>query len=73
MRASHTNPEEAVEMMNAVGAKQAVPIHWGTFPLTLEPVMEPRERLVAAVQAANMDASSFAPWLVGETVVCKKK
>ena len=72
MRASHTNPEEAVEMMNAVGAKQAVPIHWGTFPLTLEPVMEPRQRLVGAVQAANVDASAFAPWLVGETVVCKQ-
>lgn len=72
MRASHTNPEEAVEMMTALGVKQAVPIHWGTFPLTLEPVMEPRERLTAAVKAAGMDASAFAPWLVGETVVCKK-
>jgi len=73
MRASHTNPEEAVEMMNAVGAKQAVPIHWGTFPLTLEPVMEPRERLCEAVKAANMEPSSFASWLIGETVVRKEK
>ena len=73
MRASHTNPEEAVEMMNAIQAKQAVPIHWGTFPLTLEPVMEPRERLLSAVEAANLDASSFSPWLIGETVACRDK
>lgn len=73
MRASHTNPEEGVEMMNALKVKRAVPIHWGTFPLTLEPVMEPRERLVNAVKAANLDPSVFAPWLIGETVVCKEK
>ena len=70
MKASHINPEEAVRMMDAVGARQAVPIHWGCFPLTLEPIMEPRERLVAAVQKAKKDPSCFSPWLIGETVVC---
>lgn len=69
MQASHLNPEEAVEMMDAVGARQAVPIHWGCFPLTLEPIMEPRDRLIAAVQKANKDPSCFSPWLIGETVV----
>lgn len=73
MRASHTNPEEAVEMMTALRVKQAVPIHWGTFPLTLEPVMEPRERLVKAVKAANMKSPAFAPWFIGDTVVCQEK
>lgn len=72
MRASHTNPEEAVEMFHALKCKQAVPIHWGTFPLTLEPVMEPRERLKEAVEAAGIDATAFSSWLIGETVVSNK-
>lgn len=63
MKASHINVEEAVEMKKAVRAKVAVPIHWGTFPLTTEPVMEPREKLVELMG----DDKSFAPWLIGET------
>ena len=71
MKTSHINPEEAVRMMDAVGACQAVPIHWGCFPLTLEPIMgEPRERLVAAVLQSKRDPSCFPPLLIGETVVC---
>eukprot|EP00521_Asterionellopsis_glacialis_P012442 CAMPEP_0195294520 /NCGR_PEP_ID=MMETSP0707-20130614/15233_1 /TAXON_ID=33640 /ORGANISM="Asterionellopsis glacialis, Strain CCMP134" /LENGTH=403 /DNA_ID=CAMNT_0040355515 /DNA_START=145 /DNA_END=1356 /DNA_ORIENTATION=+ len=71
MRQSHMNPEEAVDMMSAVGARKAVPIHWGSFPLTLEPVLEPRDRLVKAMKASQKDPSTFPPLLVGETVVSK--
>ena len=65
MRVHHINVEEAVRMKRATGAKQAVPIHWGTFPLTIEPVLEPREKLV---ELMGPDDKSFQPWLIGETV-----
>lgn len=37
MKTNHVNVEEAVRMKDAIGAKSAVPIHWGAFPLTTEP------------------------------------
>jgi len=65
MRYNHVNVEEAVRMKEAIEAAHAVPIHWGTFPLTEEPVLEPRERLVQLMK----DDKSFAPWLIGETKI----
>ncbi|CAJ1948429.1 unnamed protein product [Cylindrotheca closterium] len=70
MRPQHNNPEDAVKMFNALQVKtRAVPIHWGTFQLTREPIMEPRERLVACLEKEGIDKNKFAPWLIGETVV----
>jgi N-acyl-phosphatidylethanolamine-hydrolysing phospholipase D len=66
MKANHVNVEEAVMMKDAVQAKYAVPIHWGTFPLTVEPVMEPREKLVN-LMADRADRDSFTTWRIGET------
>ncbi|GKY94820.1 hypothetical protein MPSEU_000447200 [Mayamaea pseudoterrestris] len=37
MKHNHTDVLEAVRMKDATKAKHAVPIHWGTFPLTTEP------------------------------------
>jgi L-ascorbate metabolism protein UlaG (beta-lactamase superfamily) len=45
----HANPEQAVAMANHMKAKSILPIHWGTFTLSSEPVNEPIERLKKAV------------------------
>jgi N-acyl-phosphatidylethanolamine-hydrolysing phospholipase D len=66
MKHSHINVEEAVRMKDAVQAIHAVPIHWGTFPLTTEPVIEPRDKLIG-LMAERPDKESFVPWLIGET------
>jgi N-acyl-phosphatidylethanolamine-hydrolysing phospholipase D len=66
MKFSHINVEEAVQMKDAVKAKQAVPIHWGTFPLTIEPILEPKEKLLHSMKD-RQDRDSFVPWLIGET------
>ena len=68
MKRNHINVDEAVRMKDAVQAAAAVPIHWGTFPLTVEPFLEPRERLQELMQDRE-DAGSFDPWLIGETKV----
>jgi len=65
----HIDPEEAVRTMLAVRAKRAVPIHWGTFVLTLEPMLEPRERLKMAVIEAGLSPEVFDAWFIGETRV----
>lgn len=68
MKRNHINVDEAVRMKDALQAKSAVPIHWGTFPLTVEPFLEPRERLQELMQD-RADVGSFDPWLIGETKV----
>jgi N-acyl-phosphatidylethanolamine-hydrolysing phospholipase D len=66
MKYFHINPQEAVQMKDALRAKHAVPIHFGTFPLTTEPVLEPPEKLIELMKGRE-DADSFVPWLIGET------
>lgn len=68
MRAQHTDPEEAVQIMLDLQAKQAVAIHWGCFQLTDEPREEPIERLRAALQAQAIAPSQFAVLMPGETL-----
>lgn len=38
---SHMHPEDAVRTFKQIGAKYFIPIHWGTFSLSLEPMDEP--------------------------------
>ncbi|MEU3183474.1 MBL fold metallo-hydrolase [Streptomyces sp. NPDC006923] len=46
----HTNPEEAVRACQDVGARNMAPMHWATFVLSAEPVLEPLARVRAAWQ-----------------------
>ncbi|MDH4069959.1 MAG: MBL fold metallo-hydrolase [Ignavibacteria bacterium] len=45
---NHCTPEEALIMADAMGARQILPVHWGTFPGE-EGLKEPVERLRAAL------------------------
>ena len=40
----HTNPEEALQVAQDLKSKKIIGMHWGTVVLSLEPIMEPRER-----------------------------
>ena len=44
MKQAHMNPDEALQVVQDVGAKRAIGMHWGTFALTDEPMAEPGER-----------------------------
>ena len=37
----HTNPEEALKIGQILRSKKILGMHWGTFVLSLEPIMEP--------------------------------
>ncbi|PHM17203.1 MAG: hypothetical protein CJD30_07905 [Sulfuricurvum sp. PD_MW2] len=45
MKHNHTNPPEALQAAADLGAKRFIPIHYGTFKLSDEPVDEPIEWL----------------------------
>jgi len=50
---NHANPEQVWQMFEESGARYLVPIHWGTFRLSREPLDEPLRRLVAAAGSAS--------------------
>ncbi len=45
MKENHMSPEEALQAAKDVNARVFIPIHWGTFDLTDEPLGLPVERL----------------------------
>jgi N-acyl-phosphatidylethanolamine-hydrolysing phospholipase D len=74
MRPMHMDPEEAIQAyldlrapFPRAPAPVMVPIHWGTYRLTDEPMDEPPRRTRQAWEAAGLPASSL--WLLaqGET------
>jgi L-ascorbate metabolism protein UlaG (beta-lactamase superfamily) len=44
---NHANPEQVWQMFRESGARYLVPIHWGTFKLSKEPMDQPLRRLIA--------------------------
>lgn len=65
MKNMHVNPEEAVLIHNDIRSKYSLGIHWGTFPLTAEPIDEPPQRLHAA--ARSLKDSVFVTYPLGKT------
>lgn len=51
---AHMDPEQAVRAFQELGARVMVPVHWGTFRLSPEPVAEPMEWLQEAWAAAGL-------------------
>jgi L-ascorbate metabolism protein UlaG (beta-lactamase superfamily) len=67
-RGVHTCPEEALQGFLDLGARRMIPMHYGTFRLSQEPMEEPVERLMAAAKLAGV-ASSVSVLPEGDTDV----
>jgi L-ascorbate metabolism protein UlaG (beta-lactamase superfamily) len=52
---NHANPEQVWTMFKQTGARYLVPIHWGTFRLSKEPMDEPLRRLLKDAGANSDD------------------
>jgi N-acyl-phosphatidylethanolamine-hydrolysing phospholipase D len=67
MKPQHINPDEAVQIMIDLEAKQSMGVHWGTFMLTKEPFDQPPRDLLAALSRARLSPDRV--WLMkqGET------
>jgi len=76
MRPVHMTPEEAVQAWRELGTGSGspggegvlVPIHWGTFRLTDEPMDEPPRRLRAAWRASGAAPASLEVLRHGQTL-----
>jgi L-ascorbate metabolism protein UlaG (beta-lactamase superfamily) len=72
MRNVHMNPEDAVEAYRALsapgsGKPDCLPIHWGTFRLTDEPVAEPPVRFAEQWREAGLPEGANWTFVHGET------
>ncbi|MFE0107030.1 MBL fold metallo-hydrolase [Streptomyces sp. NPDC059009] len=54
LRDVHCDPEEAVQATLDLGAHRMAPMHWGTFLLSAEPVLEPLTRVRAAWEKTGL-------------------
>lgn len=68
MGPQHVNPEEAVKIHQDIGASLSFGMHWGTFQLTAEPMMQPKERLALALAESNIDSRHFRTLAIGQTL-----
>jgi len=69
MQSVHIDPAQAVDIHLEVGARQSIPIHWGTFQLTIEPILEPPQLLTEEMQRRGLPLEQFRPLKIGETLV----
>lgn len=72
MASSHMNPEEAIKAFNDLGGKVFLPMHYGTFDLSDEPLGEPIKRLWFSAQENNF-TSSIRELMLGEKYLIKSE
>jgi N-acyl-phosphatidylethanolamine-hydrolysing phospholipase D len=66
MRYQHMNPDEAYQAFIELGARYMIPMHWGTFDLTDEPLDLPPRVLERAVRARGGELRRVRTLAVGE-------
>ena len=68
----HTNPEEALEVAKNLKSKKVIGMHWGTFVLSLEPIMEPPVRFKASAERYGFKKEDAIIYKIGEFGSLKK-
>ena len=68
----HTNPEEALEIAKNLKSKKVIGMHWGTFVLPLEPIMEPPKRFKAGAEKYGFKNEDVIVYKIGEFGSLKK-
>tara|TARA_A100001015_G_scaffold4782_1_gene6080 strand:+ start:347 stop:1333 length:987 start_codon:yes stop_codon:yes gene_type:complete len=72
MKDSHVNPEEAVQIAIDLKTPRSFGMHWGTFILTDEPVLEPPARLKETLKEQNLAPDFFISPKPGEILQLTK-
>ena len=62
----HTTPEEALNVAKDLNSKKVIGMHWGTFVLSLEPIMEPPVRFKDNAEKYGFNKSDAIIFKVGE-------
>jgi len=64
--AYHTNPEEALSIAQDLKSKKVLGTHWGTFVLSLEPIMEPPVRFKSNAEKYGFKKKDAIIFKIGE-------
>ena len=72
MKDSHVNPEEAIQIALDLKTPRSFGMHWGTFILTDEPVLEPPARLKETLKEQNLAPDFFISPKPGEILQLTK-
>lgn len=59
MRCQHVDPVGAVDIHVDIQSKQSIGMHWGTWVLTDEHVLEPPQKVAEELAKRNLDPASF--------------
>ena len=68
----HTTPEEALKVAQDLRSKKVLGTHWGTFVLSLEPIMEPPLRFKASAEKYGFKKEDAIIYKIGEFGSLKK-
>ncbi|KAL6078154.1 N-acyl-phosphatidylethanolamine-hydrolyzing phospholipase D [Balamuthia mandrillaris] len=68
MKPQHVDPVEAVQLHEDIRAKRSIGMHWGTFVLTDEHVLEPPKKLFEELQKRQIHPRDFFVMKHGQTV-----
>ena len=68
----HTTPEEALQIAQDLKSKKVLGTHWGTFVLSLEPIMEPPIRFKASAEKYGFKKDDAIIFKIGEINSLKK-
>ena len=64
--AYHTNPEEALKLAKDLKSKKVIGMHWGTFVLSLEPILEPPLRFKENAEKFGFKKDDAIIFKIGE-------
>ncbi|HEY3353509.1 MAG TPA: MBL fold metallo-hydrolase [Polyangia bacterium] len=73
MQRQHMSPEQAVQAALDCGAKAALPMHWGAFKLSDEPLDEPPRRFTAEWRRRGLAAERMRVLAIGESVMVRSR
>ena len=62
----HTTPEEALNIARDLKSKKVLGTHWGTFVLSLEPIMEPPVRFKDNAKKFGFKKEDAITFKIGE-------
>jgi L-ascorbate metabolism protein UlaG (beta-lactamase superfamily) len=62
----HTTPEEALNVAQDLRSKKVLGMHWGTFVLSLEPIMEPPIRFKENAEKFGFKKKDVITFKIGE-------